>query len=230
MKRESLFTLMAAMLLLTTTMSGQNVCKVLMPGISDSYTGSCKQGLADGKGEASGIDKYTGEFKKGLPDGYGTYIWKTGETYTGDWKMGMRDGKGEYFSKLTGSDSVQAGIWKRDKYVGPKEVAVAYMIGYRNNIGRITCMKMGDERNYIKYKFSRSGESSSFVAISDLMLQGSSGTENISSNFTGFENVTFPFEGKVQFNAPSALNTGSLACELRITINEPGPWLITIYY
>ena len=230
MKKVSFFAAILTMSSLTIAVNGQNDCKVLLPGIGDSYNGSCKQGLAEGKGEASGIDKYTGDFKKGFPDGYGTYTWQTGETYIGDWKKGMRDGKGEYLSKLTGNDSVQAGIWKRDKYVGPKEVAVAYVIGYRNNIGRITCMKMGDERNYIKYKFSRSGESSSFVAITDLMLQGSSGTENISSNFTGFENVTFPFEGKVQFSAPSALNTGSLSCELRITINEPGPWLITIYY
>jgi hypothetical protein len=230
MKRASLLAAIVTVAMFTTSTYGQNACKVLMPSIADLYSGSCKQGLADGQGEASGIDKYTGEFKKGLPDGYGTYIWHTGETYIGDWKMGMRDGKGEYISKWTGSDSVQAGIWKRDKYVGPKEVRVAYVIGYRNNIGRITCMKMGDERNYVKYKISRAGESSLFLNITDLMLQGSSGTENISTNFTGYEDIDFPFEGKVQFSAPNSLNTAVLNYEVRLTINEPGSWLVTIYY
>jgi hypothetical protein len=62
-------------------------------------------------------------------------------------------------------------------------------------------------------------------------MQGSSGTENISTNFTGFENITFPFEGKVQFTSPSPLNpTIILNCELRLKINEPGSWLVTIYY
>ena len=61
-------------------------CKVLKPEISGTYVGSCKQGLASGEGEATGIDFYKGEFVKGLPHGKGTYIWKNGATYTGDWK------------------------------------------------------------------------------------------------------------------------------------------------
>ena len=47
----------------------QNPCKVLMKEISGSYSGECKKGLADGKGEAKGVDRYIGAFKKGLPDG-----------------------------------------------------------------------------------------------------------------------------------------------------------------
>lgn len=230
MKRADIFSLIAVFLLLSQSLSSQNLCKVLMPTIGDSYTGSCKQGLADGKGEASGADRYVGEFKKGLPDGDGSYFWQTGEVYHGQWKKGMKEGKGQLILKTMKGDSIVAGIWKADRYVG-KEAVSPYVIGYRNNIGRVTVIKAGDERLYVKYKFSRSGEASSFVAITDLMLQGSSGTENISTNFTGFENITFPFEGKVQFTAPSTLNPSiTLNCELRLKINEPGPWLVTIYY
>lgn len=229
MKKVSMFIAIMTMSLFAIAVSGQNNCKVLLKSISDSYTGSCKQGLADGMGEASGIDQYKGEFKKGLPDGEGTYIWKTGEIYKGEWKKGMRDGMGEFTSKLGGRDSVYAGVWKADKYVG-KEVMTPFVIGYRNNVGRVTCMKIGDKPYNVKYKFSRAGESSSFLAISNLLLQGNSGTESITTSFTGFEDVKFPFEGKVQFSAPNSLNTTSLACEVRFKINEPGSWLVTMYY
>jgi hypothetical protein len=128
-----------------------------------------------------------------------------------------------------GRDSVLYGDWKADKYIepGPK---VPYMIGYRNNVGRVSFWKIGDNPFYVKYKFSRAGESSSFVAITNLQLNGSNGTENITTSFTGFEEITFPFEGKVRFNAPNSLNTSTLDCELRLVINEPGAWQVTIYY
>ncbi|MFH0841457.1 MAG: hypothetical protein V1903_02430 [Bacteroidota bacterium] len=230
MKRVSIFAVVVVMLILTPAATGQNLCKVLMPSISDNYTGSCKQGLADGMGEASGVDRYIGEFKKGLPDGDGTYTWQTGEIYKGGWKKGLREGNGTLLFNTEGRDSTLAGIWRDDKYIGKENVS-PYVIGYRSNVGRVTCMKAGDERSYIKYKFSRSGEASSFIAITDLMMQGSSGTENISTNFTGYEDITFPFEGKVQFTAPSTLTpTVTLNCEVRLKLNEPGSWIVTIYY
>jgi hypothetical protein len=216
--------------ILTVTLNGQDLCKVLMPSISSSYTGPCKQGLADGKGEAIGVDRYVGDFKKGLPDGEGTYFWQTGQIYKGRWRKGLRNGQGEYTIRLAGRDSVITGIWKDDKYIGKKELA-PYVIGYRSNVGRVTCMKIGDDQNYVKYKFSRSGgESASSLTISDLIMQGSSGTENMSYNFTGFERVTFPFEGKIKFSAPNETVTAVLNCEVRLTINEPGQWQVTIFY
>ena len=229
MKKLSLLAAPAALLLFASSAYGQSNCRVLMPSIAASYIGSCKQGLADGKGEASGVDKYTGEFKKGLPDGEGTYFWQGGDVYNGEWKKGLRNGKGEFKFTRDGRDSLLTGIWKDDKYVG-KETVNPYTIGYRNNVGRVTCTKTGDDHNSVKYNFSRSGESNLFLKVNDLMMQGSSGTENISNNFVGFEDVTFPFEGNVKFNAPNLLNTAILNYEVRLTINEPGQWLVTVYY
>jgi hypothetical protein len=54
-------------------------CKVLLPALSGSYEGSCKKGVADGRGKASGTDAYEGEFRKGLPDGKGTCTWSNGD-------------------------------------------------------------------------------------------------------------------------------------------------------
>ena len=214
----------------------QNNCRVLKPGIDSTYTGGCKKGLAEGQGVASGTDHYTGDFKKGLPDGTGTYIWNTGEKYEGEWKKGLREGTGTYTIIHDGRDSVIAGIWESDMYVGEKDVP-SYTILYRNGIVRVSCLRTGDQPLRVSYKFTRGGSTSQHTSpLSDLLLQGSSGNENRTGNNFGFESVTFPFEGKVKFTAPTALSTqGSpeavtLNYELNFVINQPGAWMVTIFY
>lgn len=209
-----------------SALNAQTTCKVLKPEISVTYVGSCKQGLADGMGEAKGEDFYKGEFVKGLPDGKGNYIWKNGAAYQGEWKKGLRDGKGTYTFKSNGKDSTLAGKWKNDKYLGNPNYA-PYVVEYRNNIGRISFIRVGD-RPYVKYKFSRNGIE--LNNISDLLMQGSSGSESSTGSFTGFEQVTFPFKGKVSFSAPNSFQAAILTCELRYLINEPGSWIVTIFY
>jgi len=226
MKRVVLIAGIVTMSLSASAIYAQSNCKVLIPRIGDSYAGSCKQGLADGSGEAFGIDQYKGEFKKGFPDGVGIYFWQTGETYNGEWKKGLREGGGKYTFKYMGRDSVLAGVWKEDKYVGERDLA-SYVIEYRNSIGRVTCMRMGD-RPYVKYKFSRNGGESN--NINNLLMQGSSGSESNTASFSGFEQVIFPFKGKVTFNALNSFQTATLTCELRLIINEPGSWIVTMFY
>lgn len=214
----------------------QNECKVLKPGIDGTYTGGCKQGLANGQGVAAGVDHYTGEFKKGLPDGTGTYVWENGEKYEGQWKKGLRDGTGTFTSKHDGRDSVITGIWASDNYVGEKSIP-PYSIQYRSGVSRVSCVRTGDQPLRVYYKFTRGGTTSEHTSpISDLLLQGSSGNETGSSNNFGFDDVTFPFEGKIKFSAPTAFSSpGSqtavtLSYELNFVINQPGAWMVTIYY
>lgn len=214
----------------------QDKCKVLKPGIDSIYAGDCKQGLANGQGVASGIDWYNGEFKKGLPDGTGTYIWKNGDRYEGEWKKGLKDGAGKYTVMRTGRDSVITGIWESDKYIGEESIA-PYSILYRNGVSRVSCLRTGDQPSRVSYKFTRGGTSSEHTSpISNLLLQGSSGNETSSSSYFGFDDVTFPFEGKIKFTAPSALsspgasNAVNLNYELNFVINQPGAWMVTIYY
>jgi hypothetical protein len=125
-----------------------------------------------------------------------------------------------------GRDSVLAGVWKEDKYIGERALT-PYVIEYRNSIGRVSCIRVGD-RPYVKYIFSRNGVE--LNAIDDLLLQGSSGSERNAISFTGFEQVTFPFKGKVTFTAVSAFVSSMLTCELRFVINEPGSWIVTLFY
>ncbi|MBW6500831.1 MAG: hypothetical protein K0B05_05495 [Bacteroidales bacterium] len=228
---KKLIAIIVGISLFSAALSAQSSCKVLLPALAGSYNGECKKGLADGRGEATGMDQYNGEFKKGFPDGVGTYLWQTGEIYTGEWKKGLRHGKGELSFKYLDRDSVLSGVWKDDKYMGER-LLQPYVIEYRNSIGRVSCIKVGD-RPYVRYKFSRGGEESDSRTsenIRDLLMQGSSGSEKAGTGFTGFEQVTFPFQGKLTFKAPNALMTATLNCELRFTINEPGSWVVTIYY
>ena len=226
MNRTNLFTGLLAAFLFAGYISAQTNCKVLLPGLAGKYTGDCKEGLADGTGEATGEDFYKGEFVKGLPDGEGTYLWKNGATYIGEWKRGLRHGKGRYEFNYQGRDSILAGEWKNDKFIGIK-VPPPYIIEYRNGIGRVTCWKVGD-RPYVKYKFSRAGGES--YSINNLLMQSNSGSERTTTEFTGYEQVEFPFWGKITFTAPNAWYTAMITCELRLTINEPGAWIITISY
>ena len=228
MRKVILFTMLLTLSPYLAVLFSQTNCKVLLPSISDSYTGSCKQGLADGKGEAFGVDQYKGDFKKGLPNGKGTYIWQSGSKYEGSWKNGMRDGDGKYSFKSDGRDSVLAGIWREDRYVGIKAVA-PYVVQYLSGISRVSCIRAG-EVPYVKYKFSRSGGKAEENDIKNLTFQGSTGQESVQTDFVGFEQVIFPFEGKVRFEAPNTLNTTTVNCELRLLINQPGSWTVTIYF
>ncbi len=76
------------------------------------------------------------------------------------------------------------------------------LIQYLNSIPRVSCVRMGDVP-YVDYKFSRAGGSKRRDDITNLLLQGSTGNETCSIwNFIGFEQVTFPFEGKIKISSP----------------------------
>jgi hypothetical protein len=221
MKRMVLISSIFILTCFISSVRAQDECLVLIPRIGVTYTGSCRRGLANGQGEAIGLDHYIGEFRKGYPDGFGTYKWQTGETYVGEWQKGLRNGQGSFTFKYFERDTTITGLWKDDEYIGMEEIK-PYEIEYRNGIGRISCVRTGD-RPYVRYVFSRGN-------ISNLLMQGSSGTENFITSFTGFEQVEFPFRGTVKFTAPNAWMTAMLTCELRLTINQPGAWVVTISY
>lgn len=207
---------------------GQTDCKVLKAEISLIYKGDCKNGFADGDGEASGRDHFVGKFKKGLPHGKGTYDWSTGEVYEGDWRKGLRHGTGEYSFINNGKDTTISGRWVRDEFVGSNEREANYKIVYKYNIGRLNFINYGagtGAGNDIKFKVLRGIAE---VGVSPSLI-GDSGTMWTEGNFIGFRNVEFPFTGKIIFSAPNAFNAATLTSELRFVIYKPGKWDIYIY-
>ena len=204
---------------------GQTDCKVLKPGISPIYKGECKNGLAHGKGEASGRDVYKGEFKKGLPHGEGIYEWVSGAIYNGQWKKGKRHGQGKYSYMENGKEVVKEGIWINDKYQGTSGNAGVKVIRKRN-IDRYSVFRRGDG-NQVLFRLMRAGTVN--ADIQNLMLIGDSGSQVEIVNLVGFDYVRFPFMGKITYSSWSKLKTIRLEVLFEFEIKQPGIWEITIY-
>lgn len=209
---------------LITLTYGQKKCEVLLPGISESYVGKCKKGLAHGKGKAFGIDTYEGMFRKGLPNGKGTYTWSTGEQYEGQWLAGQRDGLGVYVMKVDGKDSILSGVWKNNKYVGPppKPPVVHSSI----NVDKYRFTKRADG-NVIRISIFQNGSYNR--NIDNLTLAGSSGNQVNLGNAVGFDNISFPFDCKVAYVTWNKLHTYQQYATFEFTITESGEWVVSIY-
>lgn len=93
-------------------------CRVRSPNLAGSYEGGCHRGKAHGTGKAIGRDIYEGEFAKGFPHGQGTYTWANGDYYEGEFVKGAKEGEGKMVYASVRADSVQAGLWENDQYLG----------------------------------------------------------------------------------------------------------------
>ena len=86
-------------------------CKVADPELQATYSGGCKDGLADGYGEAQGSAVYRGEFKAGRKHGKGVKTWRNGDRYEGDFIEDRREGTGMY-------QWGRRSAWARQRYTG----------------------------------------------------------------------------------------------------------------
>jgi hypothetical protein len=98
-------------------------CTVRVFNLGVSYKGECKNGLADGQGEATGIHRYKGAFKNGMPNGYGTYYYNDSTWYAGYFLDCLKEGKGEeHFSHKGKPDSTIKGYWSGNEFRGKKYI------------------------------------------------------------------------------------------------------------
>jgi hypothetical protein len=86
-------------------------CKVVDPQLQESYTGGCRNGLANGKGKASGLATYAGGFRAGLKSGKGVKVWPWGDRYEGGFENDRKHGHGSY----TWGEGSQ---WAGERYEG----------------------------------------------------------------------------------------------------------------
>lgn len=102
----------AAGLLLLLALCGTaaaQTCRVLDPELQQSYQGDCRQGLAEGQGEARGTAEYRGEFRAGRKHGRGVKTWPSGDRYEGEFADDRRHGVGVY---------AWGGPWAGESYTG----------------------------------------------------------------------------------------------------------------
>lgn len=204
---------------------GQTDCRVLKPEISLIYKGECKNGLAHGNGSASGRDNYEGEFRKGYPQGQGIYTWSSGEVYDGAWKKGMRHGNGEYSFFINGKDSVTYGQWVNDVFVGISESNAVKVI-MKRNVVRYNAQRKGIG-NQVFVKIMMHGVLN--TDVEDLMFISNRGSEVQYNQFVGYEQVEFPFWGKVTYRTWNQLKTIQVEVLFEFEIIYPGNWELTIY-
>lgn len=86
-------------------------CKVFDLELQGPYSGGCKDGLAEGHGEARGSATYRGEFKAGRKHGKGVKTWPTGDRYEGDFVEDRREGTGLY-------EWGRGSAWAGQRYTG----------------------------------------------------------------------------------------------------------------
>ncbi|NOQ27176.1 MAG: hypothetical protein GQ564_17585 [Bacteroidales bacterium] len=201
-------------------------CKVLLESISKEYTGKCKDGLAHGKGIASGIDVYEGKFKKGLPHGKGNYTWKDGSYYRGNWRNGVKSGTGSFYS--VDSHEITKGIWKDDAFF--KEIVdPPYEVILKTGVTGVNFHEDNTKTLYqIQFFFLTLGTQSKSAA--GLQIHSTSGQTEVSRDFSGMKNALFPFEGTVQFFATSKLGGTVVRYEVKFKITEANSWKIMIRY
>jgi hypothetical protein len=205
----------------TYSLNAQQDCAVLIPKLTGTYIGDCKNGLAHGRGIAVGIDQYTGHFKKGWPHGQGTYKWSTGEIYEGEWKYGLRNGYGKFTFEFNNCDTVLEGIWLDDMYMGP-EKALPSVIS-KQNIERVVFKR---NRDGAKVTISFTGVY--HRDINNLTIIGDSGSEFSVGMESGYDYVEFPFHCKVLYTTLDASQTQEQYCILEFIINQPGEWTVYI--
>jgi hypothetical protein len=98
MRFSSVVTSAGATLLLAFSAGAfsQAPCRALDPNINERYEGECKDGLAHGKGKASGKRTYEGWFSAGRKQGAGVYTFEDGRRYEGGFDADRPRGKGQY--------------------------------------------------------------------------------------------------------------------------------------
>jgi hypothetical protein len=201
--------------------SQQTDCKVLKPEISDSYSGGCKNGLANGKGVARGIDYYEGQFDKGMPSGKGTYKWADGTYYEGHWENGNRDGSG----KMVYRDSTVTGYWKDDIYAG-KKLIPPYEVLRTESVSRSNISKSVGAADEVRIRILQGGSDNR--TVSNLSISSSSGDEYRTDNIYGLEKVRFPLDVKVSYTSRTQFGTSQFRVIFEFRINEPGVWEVSI--
>lgn len=224
--RKRIFAFIAILLMCSGALvMSQDDCKVLVKNLEGSYAGDCKKGLAHGEGHAKGTDSYDGDFSKGLPHGDGKYTWADGSIYEGEWRKGLRHGEGSYTYNYEGRDSVQAGIWKNDSYMG-EIVLPAYKITRSTGVARSSISKSSDTGSGVRVNLLMAGRAN--TDIEGFSMVCGSGSQFISGNTYGLQDAAVPYTVSIRYRTWNQMHSTQRDVVFEFTINEPGTFDVTI--
>ena len=221
---KNIFLLSVVFCALTFTGLGQkNEGPVLKKELAGKYVGGLKNGLAQGRGTATGWDTYTGNFKKGLPNGEGVYTDSEGNIYKGSFVNGLKDGKGELTLRGMEKDLILNGYWEADKFNG-QDKREPYEVS--NKTGSVT-----------PRIFSTGSGNGVEITIIDpvthnyitgnILLSGQASLRTTFGRYY-YEDATFPLEFDIQYICNNRIGTSTTDNTIRIKINKPGYWVITL--
>jgi len=199
---------------------------VLKKELVGKYEGEQKKGLANGKGTATGKDSYTGEFKKGLPDGDGVYTDSLGNVYKGAFRLGKKEGKGEFMPVPSSNEKPMIGFWQDDKYVGKVKIDPYEITNKTGSVSpRIYSTGPGN-----KIEIDVLDPYDNSLVDANIFMIGQGNSRNDTSYHKYFcEDAVFPIEFDINYSCRTKLGgTAMVASTIRIKLNKPGSWMITL--
>ena len=116
----ALLACLAVAVLFPPCASAETVCRVLDPELVGTYQGGCKDGLAEGDGEAKGAAEYRGGFHAGRKQGKGVKTWPSGDRYEGEFVADRKEGAGRFTWGARGASAgeIYSGAWRNDLRYG----------------------------------------------------------------------------------------------------------------
>lgn len=196
---------------------------VLKKELVGKYEGGQKNGLAQGKGTATGSDTYTGNFRKGLPYGEGTYTDSQGNIFKGTFEEGKKEGKGVLALKGVEKDSIIRGYWESDKYIGSNEI-LPYEISNKTGNVNPRLVRNGTGN---KVEISILDPIDNHYIDANISFRGQAIQHNYSGTFC-YEDAIFPLEFDIQYNSRSRMGTGTVFNTIHIKIIKPAYWVVTL--
>ena len=196
---------------------------VLKKELVGKYEGDQKKGLAHGTGKAEGKDTYIGEFRKGLPYGEGVYTDSLDNVFKGTFRLGKKNGQGMYTPVQSSNEQQIIGYWQDDKYIG-KEKLNPYLISNKTGIVSPRIFNNG-EGNKVEISILDPLTSSNISATILIIGQG---TSRNSYGKYYYDDVSFPVEFDIAYSCSNKYRSGMIANTIRVKINTPGSWVITL--
>jgi outer membrane lipoprotein-sorting protein len=197
--------------------------KVLLAEISKSYKGDSKDGLANGKGTAKGVDTYTGEFKNGLPDGKGKYTYENGNVYNGYFTEGLKNGKGVFTFSIGGNTITQKGYWVKGDYVGINNPEELYIVSNQSGIESYSITKVEDSGNDITFSVISGGTK---YVPRDFTIHTTSGQRLAEGKTLLITNYNLPVNCEISFSVNKSGNI--MQCRFTFEILKPGRFKVEL--